>query len=169
MLKTSLKGLLQGKLEGKTFKHYIYLVRDRETVFYVGKSLDPVRRIYEHLGWDRGEKEDKSELGRLIIQNLPKSLHWKIELLKLRDCEFEVAKIMVKFTQSSEGMLIEDFIEEIEKYRLECEINLDGAMRWAETAFILFYHPCLNKQRNYFPSPVPTRYLSIKKNKISDG
>lgn len=59
----------------------LYVVRDGDTVFYVGQAGDVVDRLYGHLGqgswsWATG----MSELGKLIKANLPTSRDWRIEL-----------------------------------------------------------------------------------------
>jgi hypothetical protein len=71
--------------------HYLYIVRDGETVFYVGRSLDPVSRLHEHIC---GGRRDVSYLGQLIRRcareaNLfaAPALEWQVELLTLADCK----------------------------------------------------------------------------------
>lgn len=63
-----------------------------EIVFYIGQThRNPKERLYEHLFATR--QPEQSNLGTLIIQNLPLSLNWTIRLLTLRDCESLVLKM----------------------------------------------------------------------------
>jgi hypothetical protein len=69
------------KINPKTLLgHTIYLVRDGETVFYIGQSRrDTVTRFHEHL-------HGPSRLGELILANMPAADAWMIELYTLADC-----------------------------------------------------------------------------------
>lgn len=59
----------------------IYVVRDGETVFYVGKTRDTIgNRVRRHM-------DGLGRLGTLIIENLPGSGRWQIECMTLEDCE----------------------------------------------------------------------------------
>jgi hypothetical protein len=59
----------------------IYLVRDRDVVFYVGRSTNCYRRLLEHCclgyGWQAGSL---SPLGQLAADNAPDSYEWTVEL-----------------------------------------------------------------------------------------
>src|SRR6266487_456364 len=66
--------------------HYLYVYRDAETIFYVGQSVDPQRRLYEHLGI-RGAWQGGDDVGQIMHDNYPASLSWTVELYTLADCE----------------------------------------------------------------------------------
>jgi hypothetical protein len=57
-----------------------------EAMFYIGQTKrNPKERMYEHL-FKRGQS-GQSNVGKLIIQNLPTSMSWTVRLLTLRDAE----------------------------------------------------------------------------------
>lgn len=59
----------------------IYVVRDGEEVFYVGKSDDDCfARLRTHLGHEFRGRRSKSELGEFILRNLPESRGWCVDL-----------------------------------------------------------------------------------------
>jgi hypothetical protein len=64
----------------------LYLVRDGETVFYVGRSRLAFARIWEHI---RNGYKARSDVGRFLLVNWPKSLHFEIELLSSQSPEFD--------------------------------------------------------------------------------
>lgn len=84
---TTVGDVLSGKAKSaKVSPHcYIYVVRDGDTVFYVGQTKRGIiNRILEHCGG--GQIPDFSSLGRLILENAPESHHWQVEMLTLEDC-----------------------------------------------------------------------------------
>lgn len=59
----------------------IYVVRDGDEVFYVGKSDDDCfARLRTHLGYEFRGQRSFSTLGNLITRNLPGSRQWAVEL-----------------------------------------------------------------------------------------
>ncbi len=88
MIETTIGDILSDKaLVLKTEDHYIYVVRDGATVFYVGQSRCPLTRLLGHMG--QGEwvfPGGVSSVGEMIRVNRPQSLDWQIELLTLADC-----------------------------------------------------------------------------------
>lgn len=52
----------------------IYVIRDEETIFYVGKSVNPEDRLLSHLGMDW--RANSSPIGRFIIEQAPASGDW---------------------------------------------------------------------------------------------
>lgn len=122
--------------EGAAFK--VYVVRDGETVFYVGKSRNnPVERLWQHLALI-GPNHGPSELGQLIKDNAPDSHAWQVELRTVADCE--------------------PFIrQEFPVHRL-----FDSDL--AERAMIRTLHPCLNGTHNAHPTRLPERYRRQQQN-----
>lgn len=87
MIKTTMGELLDTELAGvDTEGHHIYMVRDGDTIFYVGKSRCPVSRLLGHCGRGDWTFDGVSQLGRLIRCNWPVSRFWQVELLTVSDC-----------------------------------------------------------------------------------
>jgi hypothetical protein len=73
----------------------IYVVRDGDSVFYVGKSDDDCfSRLRTHLGHDFRGQRSVSMLGEVIVRNLPESRHWTVELYTNEDTKRVVPKQM---------------------------------------------------------------------------
>ena len=64
----------------------LYLVRDGDTVFYVGRSYRAFDRVWNHV---RNGYKARSDVGRFLLVNWPRSLHFEIELLSSRSPEFD--------------------------------------------------------------------------------
>jgi hypothetical protein len=58
-------------------RHDLYLIRDDEVVFYVGRSDNAFGRVWEHL---HGGFKGRSTVGRFILLNWPRSMRFTIEL-----------------------------------------------------------------------------------------
>ena len=108
--------------------HELYIVKDNKSVLYVGISsrgiwnrwfgkLDPhIGRNYE------GKAYHGTNLGRAILNNLPRSLAWTIELWTIDDCtDFlgyeldEHAKAFVKI-RFFESMMIRELKPSLNVY-----------------------------------------------------
>jgi hypothetical protein len=61
----------------------LYLMRDGETVFYVGQSRNPHNRFLSHLGMDG--RSSPSEIGRFIRKNASASDAWLFEQYTLEE------------------------------------------------------------------------------------
>ncbi|HEY3853789.1 MAG TPA: hypothetical protein VGO67_05285 [Verrucomicrobiae bacterium] len=71
----------------------IYVVRDCDEVFYVGKSDDDCFvRLRSHIGRIFRGRKSVSLLGSLIQRNLPKSRQWSVELYTNEDTK-EIIKM----------------------------------------------------------------------------
>ncbi len=55
----------------------LYLLRDEATTFYVGQSHTAFNRVWSHIydGW-----KGRSLVGRFVLMNWPRSLHFVVEL-----------------------------------------------------------------------------------------
>jgi hypothetical protein len=129
--------------EGFQPKANIYIVRDGETVFYVGMSMRGcVSRIIEHLGMGR---EGMTSLGYFIKANIPASYSWQVELLEVEDYEPILRKIYPNY-----DLLKADgdhyFRNEYVTSQVEFEL-------------ISNLGPCLNGSHNYNSKPLPERYI----------
>jgi len=107
----------------------IYIARDGEVIFYVGKSDRTIEeRILEHCGVGRFATLDA--LGLLITDNLPDSAHWQVDMMTIEDCK--------------------PFAEESDREGLD--------VAGAEIVMIAHYRPCLNAIHNRRPAPLPGKY-----------
>ena len=64
----------------------LYLIRDAETAFYVGKSEIAFNRVWQHI---QDGFKGRSGIGRFILCNWPDSMHFTIELYHARHKLFE--------------------------------------------------------------------------------
>lgn len=72
----------------------LYVIRDGDTILYVGLSRDPFYRLQEHTGLGDGDvAAEPSRIGDLIVRFLPDSLTWDVDLYTLDDCTPYVAQI----------------------------------------------------------------------------
>jgi hypothetical protein len=69
-------------------KFDLYVIRDENTVFYVGQSYLAFNRVWDHI---RNGYKWRSDVGRFILCNWPKSMNYEIELLSSGSQEFAVA------------------------------------------------------------------------------
>jgi len=75
---------------GMQAEHYrIYVIRDGETVFYVGQSHNPHNRLLEHMALSRTQP---SLIGTFIRENAPASGAWVFEQYTLDDCSEVVGR-----------------------------------------------------------------------------
>ena len=118
----------------------IYVIREGDTVFYVGKSKDCViDRILGHLGegtwgWSSGD-----ELGDFIKFYEPGSHNWQVDLMTIKDC--------FPFIKKSHP----------DAKKARCTVAD------AESAMISHYGPCLNKMLNRNRRPSPEKYTRYQK------
>lgn len=145
MIVSTMQAILDDAITSQQLQdHYLYLVGDGETIFYIGQALNPIERLESHLGlrWRRS----KSLFGELFEANRPGSLEWRVELYRLVDC----------------ADLLERYIMlELPSYTLELYYDparLKGSITWAEQALIRHYQPCLNDRYNSGHTPLPERY-----------
>lgn len=136
MITLTIGELLDGfELGMEGLGHHVYIVRDGDVVFYVGRSGDPLDRLRTHMGkgawsWCTGA----SQLGQFIVANWPESRDWQVELLTVADCATWIRALCP-------GYILE-----------RCESDV------AEQAAIVALHPCLNTIYNEQPSAIPKRY-----------
>jgi hypothetical protein len=114
----------------------IYLIRDGETIFYIGQSVSPLDRLQGHLGQDWHQQV--SAVGRCIQKNAPDSDQWTIELYTLQDC----GPFVQKHYECFGGLRMYD-------------------VSIAEQSMIQLFCPCLNDRHNPHPAPLPGQYLKV--------
>jgi len=122
-------------LDSRDCNFTIYVVRNGDDVFYVGKSDDDCfTRLRTHLGCDFRGQRSLSTLGEFVIRNLPESRRWIVELYTNEDTKTVVPKRMY------EGFSW-------------------WPTDWAETAMIQTLKPYLNVTLNTRNRrEIPTRY-----------
>jgi len=147
MYRTTIKGAFGNEMDITTEEMeslngpQIYVVRDGDVIFYVGRSVDPFRRIYQHMGY---EMKLPSSLGRLILNNQPESDKWIFECHNLEDC-------LPLINQS----LPKEWNEETKALALRgCRIDPSKA----EDCMIQALSPCLNTSHNNNPNSLPEKY-----------
>ena len=91
MISSTVGEMLDRKLDIKALVScQLYVVRDGDTIFYVGQSKSIESRFLEHLGISaRGWPAYESQLGRLIRENAPESQHWQVELYSIKELEVD--------------------------------------------------------------------------------
>lgn len=111
----------------------IYLVRDGQTIFYIGKSgPDVVERMRTHLGQEFRGRSKLDAVGELIVANFPESELWLIEFYSSEECRWTIP--------NSKTLRFVD-------------------TRTAEWCMIRHYKPCLNVSGNHYQAtPLPKNY-----------
>lgn len=83
MITTTVRDYLDGKLKGIEIEG-VYIFKDNDYVLYVGKSVNIVKRLGQHL--KPKNKLMASGIGAVVWLNAPLSLNWKLELMTPEDC-----------------------------------------------------------------------------------
>lgn len=127
MITTKLKSIFDGNLD--TYDYQLYIIRDPEVVFYVGKTdRGCFYRIGQHLGYNSW---NISPLGWFINHNKPLSDEFDVVLLK---------------TEEAHNYIYDDH-------------QFGGiVLELAEEELIKCLHPCLNGTHNYGATPIPLKY-----------
>ena len=147
MISTTIQEAL--KMDSSEFEdHYLYLVRDGETVFYVGRSKNLLNRLGQVFGYT--SPIDTMELRYLYMDNLPQSNAWVFEAFTLSDCEEEVMEYERNYSRN--------FNKERYRKRYYDPERLETSMKIAQQVLILKYKPCLNTIGNPTPSALPKNY-----------
>ena len=173
MIQTTIGDLLDNALDNlDTTDHHLYVVRDGDVVFYVGRSRDVEDRLLSHMGkgwW--GWSQGKSSLGQLIEDNHPESLNWQIELLTPGDCGLKplISKGITKEewerkrdTFAPEAQSFFSFFPWDEDMAEDRPWYDDAKIRQAEELLIAQNRPCLNVTYNQDPGELPERYKRQK-------
>lgn len=140
MIVTTIKEILRDTVRDDESENFrIYVVRDAETVFYVGKAerRHILERVREHFGegtfsWAHG----LSPLGALVRANAPSSEAWKVEL-----------------------MTVSDYTPSVQKHSPWYKTP-DASI--AERAMIQELCPCLNVTHNPNGQRLPEKYHTVQ-------
>lgn len=179
MLQLTIKKAMDGAYN--TFGHYIYLYRDGETVFYVGRSQNPFGRLNQHLALEGPGYG--SSLGDIILDNLPESWEWAFELYTLAECLPFIEQHNQWLAPYYRSLLTsgQAYIEQLTSNRTPLEAKIMTDQEWleicreqfsnhlyerlgdkAEKAMIEHYNPCLNTLGRTRSNPLPDRYRKHK-------
>ena len=115
----------------------LYMVRDGETVFYIGKSGSPINRILQHMGL-ADHFAATSPIGRCILANAPESDEWLFEMYTVDDCAPFFVGSAIKLPPAN--VRHPEFVD------------------IAEMQMIKYWRPCLNIICNRDASPIPAKY-----------
>lgn len=166
MIQTTVGDLLDGTLNDlNTGDHHLYVVRDGDVIFYVGRSHDVVERLLAHMGKGWWGWQGTSSLGELVGYNQPESLAWQIELLTPGDCGIDplMGKGVTKDEWDNgpfpEFARLFPWDESMEQGRPWYN---DAQIHQAERSLIAHSHPCLNSTYNNAPGELPERYKRAK-------
>ncbi len=95
--------LLQERCPPQWRRHDLYLFRDEQVVFYVGQSDKAYDRVWRHL---RDGFKGRSDIGRFIRCNWPRSVRFVVELMNSQAAHFAVVDHNL---DAAEKHLIEKF------------------------------------------------------------
>lgn len=139
MYNTTIGRALAGDIDTRRIVgHYLYIVREDETVFYVGQSVHPLTRLQDHL-------IGMSLLGNLITEYAPSSHKWTYDLLRPTECAAYIEILTGR--------------QDIPRRELGKHPALfEGDLNLVEEDLIAFPHPCLNVMGNCQATPLPEQY-----------
>lgn len=95
-----------GKLNPSNEPVCIYVVKDEESVLYIGRSGDPFNRMLEHFG--RSLRSSGASLGEFYKEFEHESNSWIIEMYSLEECK-NVTKEKCNNINKAEVMMILHF------------------------------------------------------------
>lgn len=161
MLTFQLNDVLKDKLPDFQF-YNIYLVRENDVIFYIGKAADAPERIKQHFGLS-SSFNSFSSFADLILKNNPKSKRWKVNFYTIDDCRKIVGtkhlpRYNHKNAQWPPPFPCESYTKtkwrEFNETAHDCRLLDD-----AEIAMIRHFRPCFNKTYNEYPSALPEKYM----------
>jgi hypothetical protein len=114
VIQTTIKTALYGTVEGYAFDetHVIYIIREGDTVFYIGQSQEPLLRLEQHL--------TAGFIGQLMRDFWPLSAHWQVDLLTFADGAQILDTTGMDPKQSTDRMIVERAL--IQHYKPCCNI-----------------------------------------------
>jgi hypothetical protein len=109
----------------------IYCYRDGDTIFYIGRSDQPLERLEQHLGAG-SFLPIPDPIGTFILDHHPLSLDWTVEIYTVRELDPEQFKDIVTITRDDAD--------------------------WIEGQMIFKYGPCFNGTGNKNRKHLPEQY-----------
>jgi hypothetical protein len=145
----------------KTRGHFLYSIGDTDTMLYVGRSLQPVKRLRHHITI-KGLHEI-STLGKVIYCNLPLSLSWQVQLYTLADCKQAVYDFYMSEQFHSSLAVRTEWYREYSHFaatdartqQYNFSLYHTGFLSDAEAALVWQYTPCINVIFNTNKRPYP--------------
>jgi len=147
----------------KTPGHFLYSIEDSGIMLYIGRSLQPVKRLRHHVSING--LNEIGTLGKLIFCNLPNSLYWQVLLYTLADCEQTIARYYQSdvfsgtLTQRSEWLQEYHHVagrDAREQYNNFSASFGTAYVSEAEAALIWYLKPCCNVVFNDAKPPYPS-------------
>jgi hypothetical protein len=137
MLSTTIEGYRrpEWKLDDA---HQLYLAHDGDTAFYVGDA----HRVWAHLGLGG---QARNAFGDLVRNNAPASEQWQLDFFTVADCLPYIEAHLDEDT----ARYCKRLIAEGKPYMLDRE-----PLR----ALVMHFEPCLNRNYNQNPTPLPSHY-----------
>jgi hypothetical protein len=129
--------------------YYLYVYSHEDTIFYVGRSVDPLDRLMQHMGRSKSRPCLPDAVGDLIQDNFPDSKEWAVTFYSLED-----------FSKTSDGQEA----SWLSFYR-HMTGNLPGWPHEKETVSDLEEHliahlrPCMNRTNNAKGTLLPEKYI----------
>lgn len=177
---TVLTMTIQEALDGSynTTNHCLYLYRDEDVIFYVGRSTKPLDRMLEHMGLVG--RSTASQLGNVILDNLPISSSWKLDLYTLADCTYLVESYQPAHLPHYLEILAgkDSYVEQLTSKRTALESRIISESDWREMCekkfnryiydllgddveqlMIDHYSPYLNVMGKHSSNSLPDRYV----------
>jgi hypothetical protein len=148
------------KQEADDSCHYLYVYRDGDVIFYVGRSVSPLDRFMQHMGLRRGMP---SSMGSLIRDNAPESYGWLLDIYTLKDCVPIIKKESPYLLDSPDVQFgLEEqstnFRGDLPPEGLQFLLRKKDIIDTFEYALIRHFKPCLNVVGNRSDSQLPERY-----------
>ena len=143
MKQQTIKEAISDESKFQEADYRLYLIRDGETVFYIGQSQNTHNRLLSHLGLYG--RSGPSSIGQFIREHVPQSNSWVFEQYTLKECE---PFILAYRATNASGHMQAFYRTYGHRY------NVDDA----EEALIKHYRPCFNAAMNPDPMPLPKRY-----------
>lgn len=140
MKQLTIREMLQEEPGIMTEDYRLYMIRDGETVFYVGQAGNPYNRFLSHIEGFGGN--GPSHVGEFLFANAPRSGAWLFEQYTIEECRPFVEEYRATFFKAPRAL--GDYF------------GLDEA----EKSLIKHYRPCLNTAMNPNPLPIPEQYVN---------
>lgn len=139
MIKLRFEKFMSGKYDNKDEAHELYVLKNESLVLYVGISTRDIWNRWfggnsSHLVKNfYGEWFSTSDAGRAVIENLPASNNWIVELWTLQDC---IDFLDDRFEGANKSALTINYVEPfmIGKMRPSLNINYANYEKPAENA-----------------------------------
>jgi hypothetical protein len=152
MQQQTIKEVLEHEPGIRAEEFRVYVIRDEQTVFYVGQSQNTYNRFLAHLGLD--ERTGASLVGTFIRENAPASGAWLFEQYTVEECR--------PFVEQRRAALP----EEIRAFFAATGNHYDADD--AEEALIKLHRPYFNTAKNPHSLPLPGCYKSSYRDGLLD-